>query len=147
MKKLTALTGMVFCLALPVFAADDPIAAREALMESNGASAAVAGAMMKGELPYNPAVGKAVIVAMHATAQSFGAFFPEGSQPNSDASPKIWEDRAGFDAELAKFQTAASAADKASGKSGPADIDAFKAAIMPVMATCKSCHEGYRLKD
>ncbi|MER2508012.1 cytochrome c [Amaricoccus sp.] len=139
--------GLVAALSVPALAAEDPIAVRQKLMESNGASAAVAGGMMKGEIPYSPTVGKAAIFSLAATAAAFGSFFPEGTldPAKSEASPKVWEDAAGFQAEIAKFVAATTAAREASGRAGPADLDAFKAAMGPVMGTCKSCHEGFRV--
>ena len=115
-------------------------------MSANGAAAAVSGGMLKGEIPYTPAVGKATLASFEATAMTFGLMFPDGAT-SKEASPKIWEDRAGFEAELAKFQEAAAAAVKASGRGGPADLDAFKAVAEPVLGTCKGCHEKYRLDD
>ncbi|ADZ71397.1 c-type cytochrome [Polymorphum gilvum] len=148
MRK-TIFAGAVLALSAPaVLAAGDPVAVRKATMQSVGAAAAVSGAMMKGELAYSPAVGKAAIATMNAAALSFGAFFPEGSDLDGDttAAPKIWEDMAGFEATLAKFAEVTGAAAAAAGKDGPADLDAFKAAMGPVMASCKTCHETYRVQ-
>lgn len=149
MKYSAICAATLASLAAPAFATDDPITTRQALMNSNAASASVAGAMLKEELPYSPAVGKSVILSMEATALAFGAFFPEGSvdAARSTAAPKIWDDAEAFQAELTKFQAAGIAAAEASGKTGPADLDAFKVAIMPVLGTCKSCHEGYRVEN
>ena len=84
---------------------------------------------------------------MNAAAVTFGDYFPEGSNTgDTTASPKIWEDAAGFQAALTKFSDATGAAMAAAGKDGPADLDAFKAAMGPVMGNCKSCHEGFRVK-
>ncbi len=147
MKRQVLTLGLVAALSVPALAAEDPITVRQHLMDSNGASAAVAGGMLKGEIPYSPAVAKAAILSLAATASAFGAFFPEGTlnPAKSEASPKIWEDAAGFQAELAKFTEATAAARQASGRAGPADLDAFKAAIEPVMGSCKSCHQGFRV--
>lgn len=146
MKTLLFAAGLALAASAPSFAETSFVAARAAQMSANGAAAAVAGGMLKGEIPYTPAVAKSVIAALDATALSFGLMFPDGAT-SKEASPKIWEDRAGFDAEVTKFQTAAAAALEASGKSGPADVDAFKAAVTPVLTTCKSCHQSYRLDD
>ena len=43
MKKLPILIGLFATLAVPGFAADDPISVRQALMDSNGGAVAVAG--------------------------------------------------------------------------------------------------------
>ena len=149
MRKLPGLLGALVLAGTAAVAADDPIAARTSLMEANGAVTALAGGMLKQQVPYSPAAGKAVLASWEAIAASFGSFFPEGSEDpsRSEASPKIWQDRAGFDADLAKFQEAAQAAAKGAGKSGPADLASFQALAQPVMGTCKSCHQSYRLED
>lgn len=136
-------------VAVPAVAAENPIAARQALMSANGAAGAVAGAMLKDELAYNPAVAKSVIATMNGTAQVAGDLFPEGSldPAASAAAAKIWEDPDGFTAELVKFRDAAAAANAASGRDGPADKAAFAAAIQPVLQTCQSCHEGFRTEN
>lgn len=128
-------------------AADTPVDVRKSIMQSVGAAAGLGGGMMKGEVTYSPAAGKAAIATMNAAAHTFGAYFPEGSdQGDTTAAPAIWSDAAGFEAELIKFSSAASAAAAAAGKDGPADLDAFKASFGPVLGTCKACHEGYRVK-
>lgn len=131
-----------------VNAADDPIATRQAIMSSVGAAAGLGGGMMKGGIDYTPAAGKAAIAAMRAASVSFGDYFPEGSESgDTEAAPAIWSDRAGFDAEIAKFVAASEKAMAASGRPGPADLDAFKAVFGPVLGSCKSCHEGFRVKN
>ena len=149
MRSLPITFGLLGFSALAVFAADDPIAARQAIMEANGAAAAVAGATLKGEIPYSPTVAKAVIAALNATAHTFGDYFPEGSADpaKSEAAPKIWEDQAGFEAALAKFSTDVATAMQASGKDGPPDLAAFQAAVQPALGNCKSCHESFRLEN
>jgi len=129
-------------------ASEDPIATRQAIMASVGAAAGLGGGMMKGEIAYTPAAGKAAIATARAAALTFGNYFPAGSdQGTTGAAPSIWENADGFAAELAKLAEATAAAVEASGKSGPADLDAFKAAMGPVFGTCKSCHETYRKKN
>jgi cytochrome c556 len=147
-KKLTMLIGALTVLAAPLFAADDPVAARQALMRSNGAAAAVSAGMMRGEMDYNPTVGRAAIAAFAAVAATYGDFFPQDSAgaANTFASPKIWEDMAGFVAMLGKFQAAAAAAAEASGRDGPPDAAAFTAAVQPVVAVCRECHEAFRIE-
>ena len=149
MKKLPIMIGALAILVAPAFATEDVIATRQALMDNNGSAAGLAGAMLKDQIPYAPVAGKAVIVALRSTALAYGDYFPEGSADpaRSHASPKIWEDAAGFQAELAKFQTATAAALEAAGKDGPPDKAAFAAAVQPVLGSCKSCHEGFRTEN
>jgi cytochrome c556 len=147
MKRLAAACAILALSASAAYAADDPIAIRKALMDSNGAAAAVSAGLLKGEIPYNPVVAKEAIMALRAVSHAYGSFFPAGSDKgNTKASPKIWQDAAGFQAALAKFRTDADAAAEASGKKGPADLAAFKTVITPVLKNCAACHRDYRLK-
>jgi cytochrome c556 len=148
MNKFILLAGALAVFATSALAAEDPVSARQSLMKANGDAAAIAGGILKGEMDYNPVIGRSVISTMSAVSQTYGGYFPEGSSGGADsiASPKIWEDAAGFQAEIDKFISATNAAMKISGKDGPADADAFKAAMGPIFGSCKSCHEGYRIK-
>jgi cytochrome c556 len=138
--------GAFVALATPSFAAEDPIAARKALMRSNSAAAAVANAMIRIELAYSPIVGRAVIAALGATAATLPDLFPEGSGTGTTrAAPAIWTDAAGFAATLAGFQDAVAGAREASGADGPPDLAAFTAAVEPALGFCSTCHRAYRL--
>lgn len=146
-KTAIALTALAFSAGI-ASAADDPIEIREALMEANGGAAGLSAGMLKGEIPYSPTAAKAALATFHGTALAFGNFFPEDSKTGGDttASPKIWEDAEGFREKLAEFQADATAGFEAAGKDGPADLAAFKEAVMPVLQNCKGCHETYRIK-
>ena len=154
MKKILITISALALSATGVFAAahltgNPAVDARKALMQANGAAAGVAGAMMKGEMDYNAAVAKSAIATMRSVAYSLGSHFPADSNgvEGSKAGPKIWEDMGGFEATIAKFKADTDAAAAASGKDGPADLDAFKAAIGPVFGNCKGCHETYRINN
>lgn len=134
--------------ATAVHASDDPIQSRQAIMASVGAAAGLAGGLMKGDIAYSPAAGKAAIATMYAASVNFGDYFPTGSDTGkTGAAAKIWDNADGFKAQIAKFAGASENAMTAAGKAGPADLNAFKAAFGPVFGTCKGCHEGYRKKN
>jgi cytochrome c556 len=143
------LLGAIALATGAAFASEDPIAVRQLIMDGNGAAAAVAGGIMKDEIAYTPAIGKSVLSSLAVGAATFGDFFPEGSSDpaRSSAAPKIWEDAAGFEAALAKFRGDTAAALAAGGKDGPADKAAFVAAVQPVLANCRSCHEAFRTRN
>jgi cytochrome c556 len=128
-------------MAVSAYATEDVVKTRKALMDSNGAAAGIGAGLVKEEIPFNPATAKAVFTVMRAVAYSYGDYFPEGSgEGDTKASPKIWEDAAGFQAALTKFQADADAA----LASNAADLDAFKAAFGSVAGNCKSCHDAFR---
>lgn len=155
MKKYMIAVCALAVAATAAFAAghgdeiENAIKTRKILMGSNGDSAAVAGAMLKGELDYNPVVAKAVLKSIQAVSHAYGNFFPEGSHSmeGTTALPKIWDNPDEWAAALAKFQSSTDAAVEAAGKEGPANIDAFKAAIFPIFDNCQSCHESFRVKQ
>jgi cytochrome c556 len=67
----------------------------------------------------------------------------KGEKPcDYSPSPKIWEDKAGFDAAIATFAKAVTDA-KASVK----DLDTLKAAFPAIGKSCGGCHETYRVKN
>ena len=142
---------LFICLALVVggvsataIAAGNPILVRQKIMKSNVGAASVSGGMMKGEIAFDAKVAKLALRTFNAVAHSYGNFFPEGSDTGMEtqASPKIWQDMAGFEAKLAQFQKDTDAAVAAK----PQDLEAFKAAVGPVLKNCKSCHEDYFIK-
>ena len=146
MMRLIAisLTVIAGCMSATAFAADDPITARKGLMKSMGAAAGVGGGMIKGEIPFDPKVAMLVLATANGVSHSLGSFFPEGSDAGMEttASPKIWEDMAGFSGRISEFQ----ADTQAAFDSKPADLEAFKAAFGSVAENCKGCHENYRVK-
>jgi cytochrome c556 len=132
----------VAIVAAGAYAVEDPIFTRKALMSANGGAAGAGGAMLKEEVAFHPGVAKSVFLTMRAVAYSYGDYFPAGSDTGeTKASPKIWEDAAGFAAALAKFQQDADAAIAADVK----DLAAFQAAFGQVTGNCKACHDAFRL--
>jgi len=129
--------------ATVVVAQQNPIEARKALMKANSAQARVGAAMAKGEAPFDLAKAKAIFVTFQDAANKMGNFFPENSKTGGDtiASPKIWEDMAGFKARLAKFGAEAKAAEAA-----VKDLDTFKAQFGEVGKNCGGCHQEYRVR-
>jgi cytochrome c556 len=149
--KTILLAASLAAAALPAAAlaetTTDPIETRQILMRANGHAGSIGGQVMRGELDYQPVIGRSVISSMHAAAQAFGDFFPEGSYDpdRSDAAPEIWENMDDFMELLDAFRTAAAQAAEQSGAEGPADVESFRAALQPVLGTCRDCHEVYRL--
>ena len=126
------------------FAGDDPIEAREDLMENVGKGAKAIGGMLKGEAPFDAQAAMDGFLAMRKAANEIGDLFPDGSQTGGDTEAKstIWSDRAGFDKQLAAFGQDVEAAIA----SEPATLDDLKVSAGPVFKNCKACHEEYRVK-
>ena len=129
--------------ATVVVAQQDPIAARKAMMKGNGDQARVGGQISRGEAPFDIAKVQLIFTTYADTADKVGALFPDNSKTGGDtaADPKIWQNKADFDAKLKKFGDDAKAA-----KAATKDLDSFKAAYGNVMRNCGGCHETYRIK-
>jgi cytochrome c556 len=142
------LKGVAFSLLMIVGcgaaqATDDPVETRKKLMLGNAGAAGAAVAMLKGEIPFSPAVANAVFATMNATAHAYGDYFPEGSDTgDTEAAPAIWEDMAGFQAAVAKFREDTGAAVAAK----PETLEAFQPVFASVAQNCNSCHEDYRIE-
>ena len=92
--------------------------------------------MTKGEAPFNLAAVQGVLKAIEDSAPKFKASFPDNSKTGgTDATAKVWESRAEFNAIIDKWVVDAKAAaglikDEAS----------FKAEYPKLTQTCGSCH-------
>ncbi len=126
-----------------VAAQSDPIAARKALMKEQGAQTKTGGGMAKGDVPFDLAKAQAIFANYAETASKMPDLFPPTSKTGGEttASPKIWEDMAGFKAGFVKFSTEAKAA-----QTSVKDLDSFKAAFGGLTKNCGGCHETYRVK-
>ena len=126
------------------YADDANIETRQSLMRSVKAAMKVSAAMAKGEMEYDPVKAVLAMNIFYATATGFPNYFGEDDSEDLDteAGPKIWSDRDGFNAKVAAFRADSAAAIKKAGD-GP---DAYRAVFGKVAGNCKSCHETYRVK-
>ena len=140
MNRLSVIAGLV-CLGVSVAWAG-PIDDRQAIMKGIAAATKKGAAMAKGEVPFDAAQAKAILQVYIDGAAKMPTLFPEDSKTGGDtsASPKIWEDMAGFKAAFAKF-----AADAQAGLSA-SDTASFAKAFGAVTGNCASCHQTYRIK-
>jgi cytochrome c556 len=123
----------------------DPVADRKALMKSNGKSAGALSAIVKGEQPFDATAVLAALTTISENAQQIdvATLFPPGTDKgDTTASPKIWEDMAGFRAKVDKFKADSAAAASAP----PQDVEALKATLGAVGENCGGCHETFRIK-
>lgn len=123
----------------------DAIADRKAKMKEVGKNLGIIGKMVKGEATFDSAAALAAYVGMGEASRGFGELFPEGSETGgkTTASPKIWSDRAGFNAKGQAFGNDLLAAVNGGA---PTDIAALKVSFGTVAKNCKACHTDYRVK-
>jgi len=133
---------LIFALSIGSALADDVIAQRRALMKANGDSTKAMVAILKGA-PYDDAAVKAALKTYTEAAEKMPALFPPDSKTGGDtaALPAVWENKADFDARLAKFGK-----DAAAAAGSITDAASFKANMTGVLKNCSECHETYRAK-
>lgn len=141
MRTVLAVTALA--LGLSTALAQDPIAARKALMKKNGDEAKVGTAIVKGEAPFDLAKAKAIFAAYADAATKAPALFPDNTKTGGDtaALPAVWEKKSDFDAKLKKFGE-----DAKEAEAKVTDEASFKTIFPAVQKNCGGCHETYRAK-
>ncbi|WP_445216559.1 c-type cytochrome [Bradyrhizobium sp. Pa8] len=147
MKRMLVVGGALLLGMGAVWAQQDSVKEVQTLMKGNGKNAGAVAAIVKGEKPYDQATVDSALAQFADTAKKLPNLFPtsaKGQKPEGDysASPKIWEDRAGFDAKIASF---AKVVGEAKGKIK--DLDSLKATFPAVGKECGGCHETFRVKN
>jgi cytochrome c556 len=143
MKIAYALIAVAMFGATAVVAQQDPIAARQALMKSNGKAAGALAKMVKGEAPFDLAVAKESFQHFEEAAAKMPTLFPPDSKTGGEttASPKIWENMDDFQAKRDKMLGEIEKLPQAAG-----DLDSLKAQVGATGKACKACHDKYREK-
>lgn len=118
----------------------DNIAARKALMKSNGGSLKALGeAVAAGD----NAAATAAAQTINENASKIPSLFPEGSGTGETrAKPEIWQNFADFRAKANDLESA-SAKVVADAQAGNLGSDP-KAVVGSIGKTCGACHEAYR---
>jgi cytochrome c556 len=147
MMRTVVIVGTLLLGAGTVMAQQDQVKQTQSMMKGNGKNAGALAAMAKGEKPYDQATVDAAMAQFEDTVKKFPTLFPgsiKGMKPEGDyyASPKVWEDRAGFDEHVANFSKAV-----ADAKGKIKDLDTLKATLPVIGKQCGGCHETYRVKN
>ncbi len=140
----TALAIVAIAVGVTALTAQsDPIAARQALMKTNGREGKIGSDMIRGKIPFDLAKARAMFAAFLDAANKMPNLFPENSKTGGDtsASPEIWVHMDDFRARFAKL-----AADSKAALETVKDRESFTAAYRNVNQTCDGCHEHYRVK-
>jgi cytochrome c556 len=115
-------------------------------MDADGQAAALAVSMVRGQVPYDPAMAATAATIISHVYSNMSDLFPAGTDKGlgyngpTKASPDIWKDFAGFKALTQKMTNDAKAAADAAAKGK----DAFAQAFTVVGQNCQACHEKYR---
>jgi cytochrome c556 len=142
MKSIVLAVAVVALGVTAVVAQSDPLAARKALMKENGRQSGIAREMIEGKQPFDLAKAKAVLANYAAVHEKGKNLWPDTSKAGDHASlPAVWENKADFEAKLAKLSSDAKAQD-----AGVKDLDSFKAAMAEIGKNCGGCHNTYRKK-
>jgi len=144
MKRMLAAGALCLLAVTAVVAAENMHDSREAAMKKIGGAMGGLAAIAKGEKDYDAEVVKASLTTIKESITVFPTYFPDGSQSDDKAaSPKIWENKADFEAHAKKLADDADAL--------LAQLPADKAAVGAAMGTlgkdCGACHQTYRLKE
>jgi cytochrome c556 len=147
MMRTVMVVGTLLLGVGAVLAQEDMVKQAQTQMKGNGKNAGALSAMVKGDKPYDQATVDTAMAQFEDTARKFPTLFPasiKGLKADGDysASPKVWDDKAGFDAAVAAFTKAVTDA-KASVK----DLDTLKAALPAIGKSCGGCHEIFRVKN
>jgi cytochrome c556 len=147
MMRTVVIVGTLLLGVSAVVAQQDKVNQNQTIMKANGKNAGALAAMVKGEKPYDQATVDTALTQLADTAKKLPTMFPEsvkGLKADGDysASPKIWEDKAGFDAHIATFAKAV-----ADAKASVKDLDTLKVSLPILGKSCGGCHETYRLKN
>ena len=127
--------------------AQDAVKAAQDAMKANGKNiGGVLSPMFKGEKPYDQAAVDAALAQLNDTAKKLPAMFPASVKDakwegDFSPSPKIWSDKAGYDAAVASFAKVITEA-----KTKIKDLDSLKANFPAIGKECGGCHETFRLK-
>lgn len=141
MLRIITLAGVVAIAGTGVAFAD-AIADRQAILKSWGDDAMPVGKMMKGEAPFDIAKVKAALANFQTNAPKLKDMFPDNSRTGkTEASPRIWDEKARF---LTLFDKLATDAGAAAG--AITDEASFKANFGKVFGDCKACHDDFRIK-
>ena len=129
-----------------VSAQQDALKNAQTVMKATGKNTGALAAMVKADKPYDQATVDASLAVLEETAKKLPTLFPESMKglPSDDdysASPKIWENKADFDAHIATFAKTVTDA-----KSSVKDLGTLKAAVPVIGKACGGCHETYRIK-
>lgn len=145
--------GVVLLCAIQLFgvhlasAQQDGSAPGRSQMTGNNEAIGVLVTMAKGDKPYDQAAVDAALARLDECAKKLPTLYPEslrGTQADTrfSPSPKVWDDKAGFAAQISSFGAAV-----VDAKSKTRDIEGLKGAVNAIGKECGDCHQNYRIRN
>ena len=122
----------------PNMTPEDHKKARERIMKEWKKTSQTIGAMVKDPSKFDAAQVKAAAEKLN---QNPWVHYPETAK-GGEAKDEIWRDAAGFQQQIDKFKTAASALNAAAATA--TSVDGIKTQFGDLGASCKSCHDKYK---
>jgi cytochrome c556 len=147
MMRTVVVVGTLLLGMGAVVAQQDLVTQAQNTMKANGKNlGGVLSPMFKGEKPYDQAAVDAALTQLDDTGKKLPTLFPASLKDGKwegdySPSPKIWEDKAGFDSHIASFAKVVSEA-----KAKIKDLDSLKANFPAIGKECGGCHETFRVK-
>ena len=146
MKRIVVVAAVLAFSAGAVVAQQDQVKRTQAMMKDNGKNAGALSAMVKGEKPYDQSTVNAALAQFEDTAKNLPTLFPASMkglkmEGDYDPSPKIWDDKAGFESQIQSFAKVV-----ADAKGKIKNLDTLKAELPVIGKQCGGCHETYRIK-
>jgi cytochrome c556 len=146
MKRIVVVAAVLAFSAGAVVAQQDQVKRTQAMMKDNGKNAGALSAMVKGEKPYDQSAVNTALAQFEDTAKNLPTLFPESMkglklEGDYDPSPKIWDDKAGFESQINSFAKVV-----ADVKGKIKNLDTLKAELPVIGKQCGGCHETFRIK-
>jgi cytochrome c556 len=133
--------ALVAGVAAAAVAQSDPIKERQGLMKRNGKNQGIVNRMVRGQEPFDVAKVNTAFTDWADAAKKLPALFQSPPPPGAKtrALPKIWENKADFEARLAALGKAVD-----DNKDKAKTLDELKVSFPKVSKVCNDCHETYR---
>jgi cytochrome c556 len=147
MIRTALVVGALLLGVTAVVAQQDLVKQNQDTMKSNAKNLGAMIDMVKGQKPYDQAAVAAGLAQLEETAKKLPTMFPDsikGMNPSDskyEVSPKIWEDKAGFQAKIEEFAKVV-----AQAKPKITNLDSLKANATAIGKACGNCHETFRIK-
>jgi cytochrome c556 len=147
MRTIAVVAGTLLLGVGAGLAQQDAVKLAQDTMKANGRNiGTVLSPMFKGEKPYDQAAVDTALNQLDDTARKLPVLFPASIKDakwegDFSPSPKLWEDKAGYDAKVASFAKAVTEA-----KAKIKDLDSLKANFPGIGKECGGCHETFRVK-